>query len=75
MLLHPFVGAIVVDTVCFSVEAARATEKDHDVVARLEELLPEINRQALFEELVAAKADVSGLGCCLNRLVTLLCVV
>ena len=49
------------DTVCFSEEAARATQKDHDVAERLEKILPEVDRTALFDQLQTAKADVSGL--------------
>lgn len=51
----------MLDTVCFSVEAARAVQKDHDIAARLERFLPGVERQALFSELQIAKADISGL--------------
>ena len=51
------------DTVCFSAEAARAVQKDHDVAARLEQLLPGVDRTVLFEQINTAKADVSGRSC------------
>ncbi len=49
---------------CFSAEAARATQKDRDVAARLERFLPGVDRAALFRELQHAKADVSGQSRC-----------
>ena len=60
MLCLRFVGAIVVDTVCFSEEADRTTQKDRDVAARLEKILPGIDRRILFDKVQAAKADISG---------------
>ena len=48
------------DTVCFSAEAGRAVQKDHDVAAKLEQLLPGVDRTVLFEQIQAAKSDISG---------------
>ncbi|XP_013103083.1 exopolyphosphatase PRUNE1 [Stomoxys calcitrans] len=58
-------GAIVLDTVNFSKEAARATSKDIEICSKLEEIL-EIgnavnNRKVLFDDLVRARSDVSSL--------------
>ncbi len=51
----------MLDTVCFSEEAGRAVQKDHDIAAKLETLLPGVvDRQQLFQEIQTAKADVSG---------------
>jgi len=56
-------GTILLDTVCLSKEAARATQHDHDVIDKLEKILDEpVNKQSLFCELQAAKADISSLS-------------
>ncbi|XP_075158851.1 exopolyphosphatase prune [Haematobia irritans] len=57
-------GTIVLDTVNFSQEAARATTRDHEACAHLENALGITNaagREELFNELVKARSDVNSL--------------
>lgn len=62
-LLH---AAIVMDTVNFSIDAARATDKDHQIAEEIEQILCIDNstelRLQLFRELAAAREDVSNLS-------------
>lgn len=57
-------GPIILDTVNFSPEADKARQLDFDIVGKIEPIL-EIHslsyRKGLFDELVAARADVSEL--------------
>nr|XP_014094043.2 exopolyphosphatase PRUNE1 [Bactrocera oleae] len=61
-------STIVLDTVNFSASANRATPKDIEICAKLEELLSKLSngkplseRTKLFDILVAARADISSL--------------
>ena len=54
------VGCITLDTVCFSSEAKRATQKDITIADKLEELYPQLDRKTIFDELQKAKSDISG---------------
>ena len=45
---------------CLAESAGRATPKDWDIVRRLEEKAPGMDRKEVFDELLAAKNDVSG---------------
>ncbi|XP_005175679.2 exopolyphosphatase PRUNE1 [Musca domestica] len=66
MALELLRSAIVLDTVNFSEEAARATPKDVDICSKLESTLEILNpsllpRADLFNNLVKARSDVSAL--------------
>ncbi|XP_013793043.1 exopolyphosphatase PRUNE1-like isoform X2 [Limulus polyphemus] len=58
MLLY---GTILLDTVCLLKEAKRATEKDINIVIKLETKLEKVTRIEVFEALQKAKFDLSGL--------------
>ena len=55
-----FSATILLDTVCLSESAGRTTPKDIQHVEILEEKLGKINRKEVFEQLQAARMDVSG---------------
>ncbi|XP_043935967.1 exopolyphosphatase PRUNE1 [Protopterus annectens] len=58
-LLH---GTIVLDCINMAPEAGKVTQKDTDIVSRLEARFPELQpRHSIFEALQSAKFDVSGL--------------
>ena len=52
--------AIILDTICLKMEAGRTTEKDIATAVRLEYVLPDIDRQTVFDGLQAAKFDITG---------------
>ena len=54
------VGCITLDTVCFSSEAKRATQKDFTIAEKLETFYPQLDRNNVFDELQKAKSDISG---------------
>ncbi|KAL4216752.1 hypothetical protein ACF0H5_024475 [Mactra antiquata] len=54
-------GTILVDTINRSPEAGKITPRDENVLLSLEELLTNIDGEKLFNELQAAKFDISGL--------------
>ncbi|UYV64122.1 PRUNE [Cordylochernes scorpioides] len=60
---HLLYGTILMDTVCLSEAAQRTTDKDRDIINRLETVVPSLagQRNELFQELTAAKSDLSGL--------------
>ncbi|XP_076337616.1 exopolyphosphatase PRUNE1-like isoform X2 [Tachypleus tridentatus] len=58
MLLY---GTILLDTVCLLKEAKRVTQKDIDIVTKLETKLEKVERIEVFEALQKAKLDISGL--------------
>lgn len=64
-ILNLLRSTIVLDTVNFSKDAARATPKDVEICSALEEVLEKSytlqSRDKLFEDLVKARADVSSL--------------
>uniref|UniRef100_T1JHM1 DHHA2 domain-containing protein n=1 Tax=Strigamia maritima TaxID=126957 RepID=T1JHM1_STRMM len=55
-------GAVLLDTVCLDDKAGRVTEKDKQMLAKLEEYLPDVNRRVIFEKLQTAKMDITGLS-------------
>ncbi|XP_076439054.1 uncharacterized protein LOC143277957 isoform X2 [Babylonia areolata] len=56
-------GTIVTDTINFSPAAGKATPKDRDMAGRLEEVVEGgLDRDSLYEEIKAAKFDLSGLN-------------
>lgn len=63
-VLKLLMGPIILDTINFSPEADKARPLDHQVLARMEAIL-EIHdlayRQLLFDDLAAARSDVSSL--------------
>lgn len=66
-LLQILRNAIVLDTVNFSKEAARVTDKDLNVCSHLEKYLQQGNitledRKTLFDDLVKARADIQQLS-------------
>ncbi|KAH3741371.1 hypothetical protein DPMN_048147 [Dreissena polymorpha] len=62
MIIFVFKGTILVDTVNKSVQAGKITPRDEAVLAELLPLVPDIKGDNLFEELLAAKLDLSGKG-------------
>eukprot|EP00057_Strongylocentrotus_purpuratus_P018744 XP_011673218.1 PREDICTED: protein prune homolog 2 [Strongylocentrotus purpuratus] len=60
-LVKLLLGTILLDTLNLSEAAGRTTPTDEDVVTRLGNLSPRINLQELFNEVQAAKFNISGL--------------
>lgn len=60
-LVKLLLGTILLDTLNLSEAAGRTTPTDEDVVQRLGNLSPRINLQELFNEVQAAKFNISGL--------------
>uniref|UniRef100_A0A2R5LCJ1 Putative exopolyphosphatase n=1 Tax=Ornithodoros turicata TaxID=34597 RepID=A0A2R5LCJ1_9ACAR len=54
-------GTILLDTVCLSESARKATPKDRNVISKLQELLPEVTQEEVFKSLQTSKNNVSGL--------------
>lgn len=55
-------GPILLDTVCLSASAGRATPADHHIAAELEKLLPGISRDEVFQLLHHARSNTQGLS-------------
>lgn len=55
-------GTILLDTACLSVQANRATVKDHDLIASLKRLHPDLQPESvLFQSLLDARSNISNL--------------
>ncbi|XP_074661284.1 exopolyphosphatase PRUNE1-like [Tubulanus polymorphus] len=57
-LLH---ATILVDTICLNPEAKKTTDKDINVLTRLEDFMPKVERKQIFSEIQTAKMDITGL--------------
>lgn len=58
MLLY---GTILLDTICLKESAKRTTEKDKEIVSKLEDVLSGVSREEIFGELQRVKFDTSKL--------------
>lgn len=55
-----FPGTILVDTVNTSPEAGKTTPYDREILGRLMQAVPDLDRDKLFNQIQEAKNDVSG---------------
>ena len=53
-------GAILIDTINLSPVAEKMTERDVAMVDRLEELIVDVNRDDLYNNIMKAKTDITG---------------
>lgn len=55
-----FPGTILVDTLNTSPEAGKTTPYDREILSRLMQAVPDLDRDKLFNQIQEAKHDVSG---------------
>lgn len=56
-----FLGTILLDTICLNDKAQRVTTKDKIIIADLENLLGEVDRNVFYQKLLKAKLNISSI--------------
>ena len=57
-----FLGVILLDTICLSDTAGKKTPIDVEIITKLEDGLPPLDRKLLFDSIQKAKTDITGLN-------------